>query len=105
MRFCRLGWQTRLAAGGDLNLEQVNRLKDLELEDAWLLKAFSDASMDMPVLNKAALRTEGLRQRDARARRLAYSAHVPGNLSIAESLTCAAPGQRPAGGADLARRW
>jgi hypothetical protein len=40
----------------------VNRLKELELEDAWLQNAFSDASMDMPVLNKAALRTEGLRQ-------------------------------------------
>jgi putative transposase len=49
---------------GGLKLDQVKRLKELELGNARLRKAVSDLILDKLVLKEAARRTEGPRQRN-----------------------------------------
>ena len=45
-------------------LDQVKRLKELELENARLQKAVSDLTLDKLILKEAARGTEGPRQRN-----------------------------------------
>ena len=49
---------------GGLNLDQVKRLKELELENARLRKAVSDLTLDKLILKEAARGTEGPRQQN-----------------------------------------
>ena len=49
---------------GGLKLDQVKRLKELELENARLRKAVSDLTLDKLILKEAARGTEGPRQRN-----------------------------------------
>ena len=49
---------------GGLKLDQVKRLKELELENARLRKAVSDLTLDKFILKEAARGTEGPRQRN-----------------------------------------
>jgi transposase-like protein len=49
---------------GGLKLDQVKRLKELELENARLRKAVSDLALDKLILKEAARGTEGPRQRN-----------------------------------------
>ena len=49
---------------GGLKLDQVKRLKELELENSRLRKAVSDLTLDKLILKEAARGTEGPRQRN-----------------------------------------
>ena len=49
---------------GGLKLDQVRRLKELELENARLRKAVSDLTLDNLILKEAARGTAGPRQRN-----------------------------------------
>jgi hypothetical protein len=49
---------------GGLKLDQLKRLKELELENARLRKAVSDLTLDKLILKEAARGTEGPRQRN-----------------------------------------
>jgi transposase-like protein len=49
---------------GGLKLDQVKRLKELELENTRLRKAVSDLTLDKLILKEAARGTEGPRQRN-----------------------------------------
>ena len=56
-------YQWRQEYGG-LKLDQVKRLKELELENARLRKAVSDLTLDKLILKEAARGTAGPRQRN-----------------------------------------
>ena len=49
---------------GGLKLDEVKRLKELELENSRLRKAVSDLTLDKLILKEAARGTEGPRQRN-----------------------------------------
>ncbi|MEI8179346.1 IS3 family transposase [Aestuariivirga sp.] len=73
---------------GGLKLDQVKRLKELELENSRLRKAVSDLTLDKLILKEAA---PG--KLLSPARRRACIAHVRQALSISERRACAALGQ------------
>ncbi|WP_395689192.1 IS3 family transposase [Aestuariivirga sp.] len=73
---------------GGLKLDQVKRLKELELENARLRKAVSDLTLDKLILKEAA---PG--KLLSPARRRACIAHVRQALSISERRACTALGQ------------
>ena len=54
-------WQQEF---GGLKSDQVNRMKDLEAENAWLRRAVADLTLDKLILKEAASGTEGPRQRN-----------------------------------------
>ena len=54
-------WQQEF---GGLKSDQVNRMKDLEAENAWLRRAVADLTLDKLILKEAASGTGGPRQRN-----------------------------------------
>ena len=73
-----------------LKLDQVKRLKELELENARLRKAVSDLTPDKLILKEAARATP-----EPRAAPGVHRARPAGALSISERRACAALGQHP----------
>ena len=73
---------------GGLKIEQVKRLKDLELENSRLRKAVSDLTLDKLILQEAA---KG--NLLSPARRRACIEHIREHLHVSERRACAALGQ------------
>ncbi|MFQ3596644.1 MAG: IS3 family transposase [Sphingomonadaceae bacterium] len=80
-------YRWRMEFGG-LKLEQVNRLKELERENARLRKAVSDLTLEKVILKEAAFG-----KMVSPARRRACVEHVVRELDVSEGKACAVLGQ------------
>lgn len=76
---------------GGLQMDQVKRMKDLELENWWLRKAVSGLTLDTRILSEAAKATC-----QAPARRRQCIDHFRRELRASERRACAALGQHRA---------